>query len=282
MTIRAIDIYESARLILRDKDSQRYKMARFADALNEAWAETSNNLDYVVKTLFTSIPPNYNSINLANRATNIIRVEYNDVERNDVYKLDPTGFERLDREFPQWRRDSAVEQPRFVVVNRQNDCEFFVYPMARKADDETVPLFGVLENQSGELNITDDFGVIEALNVPYLEIRYAERPKQVAANEDETQLVFAGTTEIATFEIQADLFHCLKHHCVATLLADDRDTLRQRVSANHLALYQKSLQDLKQKKMMNYNQNSRRGYYNNGFDQDTTIYGGYYGRGYYG
>ena len=282
MTITADRIWQSTRLILRDPDDSRFTLERFADALNAALADFTNNVDYFIKTVYTELPANYNQINFGDRATKIIRVEYNDTQRSNIYKLPPTGYERLDYEYSNWRQEMESGYPRYVVVNKQNDCQFFVYPMARRVSVD-VPLFGIVESTSGDLETTDDFGVIEGLNVPFLTVLYAERQRPLQATTDNS-IVFIGETNPAQFEIQEDVMHCLKHYCAAVMLSDDDEKAQGQKAASNMSLYNRTLQQIKEKKAMGYNTDTIEGYYNNG-DNLTSTSGGrhyYYGSGYYG
>ena len=281
MAITADRIWQSTRLILRDDDDARFLPERFADAMNAAFADFTNNIDYFIKTLYTELPANYQSINFGDRATKIIRVEYNDTELSNVYKLPPTGFERLDNEDKNWRQVREAGYPRYVVVNKQNDCEFFVYPMARRVSRQ-IPLFGAIESMSSGLRTRGEFGAIEALNVPFLTVLYAERQKPVTANEAGS-LIFVGETNPAQFDIQEDVMHCIKHYCAAVMLSDDNEESQSRKAASNMSLYNRALQQIKEKKSQGYNTDIIEGYYNNGDDLTSTSGGRYYhGSGYYG
>ena len=283
MAITANRLRDSIRLILRDPNRTRFTPARYADAMNAAFADFTNNVDYFIKTLYTELPANYQAINFGDRATKIIRVEYNGgVENRVVYKLSPTGYETLDSEYSNWRQDTIESQPRYVVVNKQNDCQFFVYPMARRLSQE-IPLFGVVESFSSGLRTEGDFGVIEALNFPFLTVIYAERQKPVTATEDGS-IVFIGETDPAQFDMQEDVMHCLKHYCAAVMLSDDDEESQGQKASSNMSLYHRALKQIKEKKAMGYNAGIIESPYNNG-DNLTSSSGGrrrYYGRGYYG
>ena len=281
MAITADRLRESIGLILRDRNDSRYTIPRYADSINAAFADFTNNVDYFIKTLYTELPANYNSINFGDRATKIIRIEYNDTQNSNVYKLPPTGYERLDSEYRYWRQERESGYPRYVVVNKQNDCEFFVYPMARRVSVD-VPLFGVVESTSGDLETTDDFGVIEGLNVPFLTVLYAERQKPVVATEDGS-IVFVGETNPAQFDMQEDVMHCIKHYCAAVMLSDDDEESQSQKAASNMSLYHRALNQIKEKKSTGYNTDSIEAYYNNGDNLDSgSGRNYYYGSGYYG
>ena len=262
--IPALNIWNSAQHVLSDEDGSRYTLARFCDALNEAQADFTNNVDYTIERRFMSIPPNYNSVSLANMANKIVRVEYVDPSNNEQFELEKTGIERLDYECREWRSDNYASRPRYYVVNKQNDCEFFIYPLARMVEG-TLSRFGILESTSSELNLTSDFGVIENLAAPYLQVFYSARPQEVEPNADNTDIVFVGTTERAILPIQIDVMHCLKNYCIATMFVDDNEQLQQQIAAQRLALYNRGLKQIRAKKASNYSDSIERGFYNTGF-----------------
>ena len=262
--IEAERIYRASSLILGDKNFTRFPRPRFADALNEAMADFTNNVDFFVKTTFAQIPPNYQSIDFGDVANKIIRVEYVDVERNSHNKLNPTGFERLDSINSNWRISINLSEPEWYVTNKQNVCQFFLYPAGRLVTDGNNERYGIIESNSGRLTVSPDFGTIENLNEPYLIVRYAERQKRIETNTAKNGFVFAGTTDTAQFEIQEDVMHCLKHYCVSVMSADDSEELQSNLSKYHLSLYQNTLNQLKNKKANGYDDDSNLGFYRGG------------------
>ena len=280
MAILASRIWNTTRLILRDDGNDRFTPDRFADALNAGVADFTNEVDYFINTIYIEVPANFQSIDFSDRATKIVRVEYSDPQRSNTYKLSPTGYERLDYEYRNWREERATTNPRFVVVNKQNDCEFFVYPMARRFSQQ-IPLFGAVESFSAGLRTSGDFGIIREFNVPFLTVLYAERQKTVTATSD-GNFVFDGETDPAEFNIREDVMHCLKHYCASVMLSDDDEQAQSQKAANNLALYNRTLQQIKRKKAKGYNTDSIEAFYNNG--DDLTNRGGYRynGSGYYG
>ena len=282
MAITAQRIWDSTRLILRDKTRTRYTAPRFCDALNAGMADFTNNVNYFVRTIFSEVPPNYQSIDFGDRANQILRVEYSDAEYHRTYLLPPAGYEKLDKEYPNWRSNLYSEYPRFVVVNHQNDCEFFVYPIARRDEAESVPVFGKINSLSDSITTTSIFGEIQALNVPYLRVIYAERQKPVVANEDGTIISFEGQTTPAEFEIQEDIMHCLKHYCAAIMLSDDNEESQASKAQSQLALYNRALEQVKEKKASGNHTGIHIGSYNDGFNYYEPGSDFYFGRGYRG
>ena len=249
--ISAQRIYESTRLVIRDPDDQRYGIPRFCDALNEAMSDFTNNVDYFVKSEFAEIPPNFNSLDFSRRAVKILRVEYIDIQQSINKRLAWSGFELLDQQYGNWREDSSRSEPIYYVVNKQNPCNFFVYPLARE-EDTTQPKFGVIEAGSGNLAISDERGVIESLDKPYLKVIYAELQRVCVPNADNTGIVFEGTTDPAMFNIQEDILHTLKHYCASIMFSDDNDQLQQQLAATQLALYNRKLEQVQEKKVKGF------------------------------
>ena len=267
--IKALTIWDSAKLILRENDNVRFTVDRFCDALNDGMSDLTNELDFFIDSLYMRVPPLYNSISLADRAIKIVRVEYSDPQRSNTYRLEPVGVERLDAENRGWRFENFESQPRYYVVNRQNVCEFFVYPLARREDAPTGK-FGILAVNDSQLNPTNDFGVITGLDVPYLQVFFSERQKRVVPNEDKTDIIFEGTTDIARFAIQEDVMHCLKHYCTSVMLSDDNEQFQSELSKTQFALYTRKLDQLKGKKSEGYTSDIIRGFYNTGFDSSHS------------
>ena len=269
--IKALTIWDSARLILRENDNVRFTIDRFCDALNDGMSDLTNELDFFIGSLYMSVPPLYNSVSLADRAVRIVRVEYSDPQRSNTYRLEPAGIEKLDAENRGWRFENFESQPRYYVVNRQNVCEFFVYPLSRRVDTPAGK-FGILAVNDSQLNPTNDFGTITGLGTPYLQVFFAERQKRVVPNADKTDIIFEGSTDIAMFNIQEDVMHCLKHYCTSVMLSDDNEQFQSELSKTQFALYTRKLDQLKGKKSEGYSSDIIRGPYNTGFDNPNTRY----------
>ena len=270
-------VYRASSLILGDKNFTRFPRARFADSFNGAMADITNNVDFFVKTTFAQTPINYQSIDFGDIANRILRVEYVDVDRHTHYKLSPTGFEKLDSIRPNWRLNMHESSPDWYITNKQNVCQFFLYPSVRVVENSSTARYGIVESNSGQLTISPEFGIIEALNQPYLIVRYAERQKTVVANTANDGFVFEGTTQKAQFEIQEDFMQCLKHYCVAMLSSDDSEELQSELSKYHLSLYQNTLNQLKSKKADGYDDETILSFYrggNNDYGDGQGSFGG--------
>ena len=269
--IKAFTIWNSAKLALHDEDDSRYSLARFCDALNEAMSDFTNRIDYFVDSTFVSVPPNYNQIDMGERAVKIIRVEYSDPPNTTTYKLNRIGYEDLDKDFRSWRSELNASQPRYFVVNRQNVCQFFVYPLARLEETPT-GTFGILAVNDSQLNPTNDFGVITGLNKPYLQIFFSERQERVVPNADNTDIVFEGTTTSASFKIQEDVLHCLKHYCISVMTSDSNEQNNPETSKRSFAIYARKLEQIRQNHIRNYTSDVGAGIqYNNGFNNSGTV-----------
>ena len=263
--IKAFTIWNSAKLNLHDEDDSRYSLARFCDALNEGMSDFTNRIDYFVDSTFVTVPPNYNQINMGDRAVKILRVEYTDPERTDTYKLNRLGYEELDKQYRAWRSELNESQPRFFIVNRQNVCQFFIYPLAR-VDESPVGNFGILAVNDSQLNPTNDFGVITGLNRPYLQIFFSERQERVVPNADNTDIVFEGTNTSAAFAIQEDVLHCLKHYCISVMTSDSNEQNNPETSKRSFAIYARKLEQIRENHLRNYTSDVGAGQqYNNGF-----------------
>ena len=242
MAIPAINIWRSAQYsVPNDSSGIRYPLARFCDALNEGQADLNHQLDSEIKSMFADIPANFNSLNFGDIATTIIRVEYIDPERNYSRALKRLSIDVLDEKNRDWKTRSYVNVPEYFIANRQNRCEFFVYPMARRVEEGEEQDSGILETSDGRINITEDSGITEDISSPYLKVTYSVQPKILVPNADNTDIVFEGTTQRAILEISPFIQHALKHYCVAIMLTDDDDKINQSISANHLALYQRAV-----------------------------------------
>ena len=250
--ISASRIYDSTRLIIRDPDDQRYGVARFCDALNEAMSDFTNNVDYFIKEQYSLVPPNYNSVDFSERAVKLVRVEYIDLQRSIQKRLALSNYELLDKDYGDWRTNTSISEPLFYIPNKQNVCNFFVYPLA-ELPNVNLPKFGIISSSDVNLNLTDERGVIEALDRPFLKITYAELQQRVIPNPDESatgdnRILFDGTTTAAKFNIQEDIVHTLKHYCASIMFSDDNDELQQQLSATQLALYNRKLEQVQDKK----------------------------------
>ena len=247
MAIPAFKIWESAKYNIQDQGDIRYSLPRFCDALNEAQADFINHVDYEVKSMIADIPVNYNSLNFGDIANRIVQIEYIDPSRNYTVTLQRMSMDTLNQEYPNWKSSQVVTTPAYFVADRQNPCQFFVYPLARRNEDGEEDS-GILETSDGALNITEDSGIVESIDNPYLRVVYAVLPRIVAPNADNTDILFDGTNQRAILPINYDVMHCLKHYCVSIMLSDDNDRISQGISANHLALYQRALQKIVEKK----------------------------------
>ena len=248
--INAQRVYNNVREILRDPTNTRYSIDRFCIAFNHGMTDVTNELSYFIKTEFATIPAGFNSVDFSRKAVNLVRVEYVDLARRSQVKLEKVGIERLDSDNAFWRNDREFGEPYYYVVNEQNPCNFFVYPLARQPVEGT-PTSGILQPDTS-ITITSDSGVIENLQAPYLLVKYAEMQQRAVPNTDNTGIVFEGTTQAAMYSMQEDVAQALEHYCVAMLASDDSDEQRQQLAQNHLALYNNKLRQIKEKKSQNF------------------------------
>ena len=248
--INAMRVYDNARTILRDDNGTRYTLDRFCIAFNQGMTDVTNELNYFIKTEFASIPAGFNSVDFSRKAVNLVRVEYVDLARRNQVRLEKVGIERLDSDNAFWRNDRQFGEPYYYVVNEQNPCNFFVYPLARQPAEGT-PTSGILQPDTS-VTITNDSGVIENLQAPYLLVKYAEMQQRAIPNADNTGIVFEGTTQTAMYAMQEDVAQALEHYCVAMLASDDSDQQRRELATNHLSLYNNKLRQISEKKSQNF------------------------------
>ena len=251
-----------------DADNTQFTLPRFCEAFNEGMADITNSTKYFVKVEFATIPGNYNSLDFSNKASEIYRVDYSSLADNRQSKLVPIGFDQLDDIAGlNWRTNDSSGEPIYYVTNKQNPCNFFVYPMVNR--EASAPRFGIIEDLS-RVSITSEFGTIEGQGQPFLRIIYAELQRRIVPSEDGNSIVFEGTNMPAMFNMQDDVAYALKHYCLSLIMSISADEIKQRLSANHLALYNRTLKQIKRKKAAAYNDDITPGHYNNGFSAGVT------------
>ena len=263
MTYKVSDIIQIATITLADFDHTRYPLIQKVDAVNRAVSHFQREVDYFVNSLvlnFTpEVTPVFRGFNIGDIATKILRAEYAGPNSGRGRINTPfIGSEYLDKQSPYWRDDygTSIE---CLVVNHQNESEFFSYPQLRVADVDTNDIDGILmDTGSPNLNILGTSGIVPDNYNNYLYLTYAERQPEfvIRAVAGEDIIVKVGQdadddTE-ATLPIYRDLADMLAHYVAYSCLNSASEVADARQAQSQLQLYTDKLRQIAAAKARGY------------------------------
>ena len=285
MTYKVSDLINISSITLADFDNTRYPLIQKVDAVNRAVSHFQREVDYFVNALVLNFTPEttplFRGFNIGDISTKILRAEYAGPNsgRGRVH-VPFIGSEYLDKQFPYWR-DETGSTIREIVVNHQNEGEFFVFPELRVADVDTDEIDGILmDTGSPNLNILGTSGIIPEDFNNYLHLTYAERQPEFVIRQvaGEDIIVKAGqdaddNTE-ATLPIYRDLADVLSHYVAYSCLNSASEIADARQAQSQLQLYTEKVRQFAEAKARGYvPKNEIQTTLNTGFTRNHTADG---------
>lgn len=238
--MKAKDLLSDVRYSLSDTSKHRWSDARLLSLLTDGIKEIAKTTTLFVENIFVVVQDDVVDIDLRDKATKIIRVEYLD-EPLPLYT-----FEEMDAKNSRWQLETG-SKVKAIVYNKQERARVKLYPIVTNALNDNI-------------TYSSPYGIVTEISYSDILPVLANSIGDIASIPNEAVLKFYYIRKHAkVVDIEQDLYIdelCevpLKHYIIGMALRDNQDTQNRTIGNEELKLYEARLEEFSLEKSKNFN-----------------------------